>query len=65
MRAGEKDGKAHVHFLWVFNGLRTVPRLFIFLVISNSDEFRSFCQICVSSSSCRKPFHVLNSHVAG
>ena len=38
MCAGGKDRKAHLLFLLMSNGLRTVPRLFIFLVIKTSDE---------------------------
>lgn len=38
MCAGGKDGKTHLLFLLMSNGLRTVLRLFVFLVIINSDE---------------------------
>lgn len=38
MCAGGKDGKTHLLFLLMSNGLRTVPKLLVFLVISNSDE---------------------------
>lgn len=31
-------GKTHLLLLLMSNGLRTVPSLFIFLVINNSDE---------------------------
>lgn len=64
MCAGGKVGKTHLLLLLMSNGLRTVPSLFIFLVINNSDESgflarRVFVRF-VSSPSCRKPFHVLH-----
>lgn len=38
MCAGGKDGKTHLLLLLMSNGLGIVPRLFVFLVINNSDE---------------------------